>query len=92
MLDFKVLLLVKKAMSPQWHSDDGPGPGSYLSHITCIMYGIIFNGSRMKHQNLLLGDMCYHLIYGRRRVGCSPFIRELDDSCVLVIVMAQRIS
>jgi len=31
MLDFKVLLLVKKDMSPQWCCDDGPGPGTYSS-------------------------------------------------------------
>jgi len=37
MLDFKVLLLVKKAMSPQWRSDDGPGPGTYSSEQQVLM-------------------------------------------------------
>ena len=37
MLDFKVLLLVKKAMSPRWHSDNGPGSGTYSSEQQVLM-------------------------------------------------------
>ena len=81
MLDFKVLVLVKKTMSPQWHSDDGPGSGTYSS----------------EQQDLMLHPASI-IYYAMHSIGyvlssytwCSPFIRELDDSCVLV--MAQRIS
>ena len=37
MLDFKVLLLVEKAMSPRWHSEDGPGPQIYSSEQQVLM-------------------------------------------------------